>query len=71
MGPVRIEISGGGGPAEAAVRVAARHLDIEIVDCRVTRVVLLDRDPGAGALQRLCDAVLADPVIETWAVVKT
>ncbi len=66
---IRIEIRGlslaGMSAAGQEVVHSAPALGIAgLHDCRSVRLYFLQQDPGPAALQRLCAALLADPVLE-------
>ncbi len=64
---IRIDVH---GPHQARAReilAAARHSGIpRLQDCRISRVFFLSEDLNAADIERLCAALLVDPVIETY-----
>src|SRR4051812_20015459 len=70
MEAIRLELCGGAPALEAAVVRAAGLAGAPLESCAVSRVYLLDRNPGAEAVERLL-AAIADPVVEraSWAAV--
>jgi phosphoribosylformylglycinamidine synthase len=68
MVPVRLELCGGAPAREAGIVRAAKLIGVPLERSEVSRIYLLDRDPGESALERL-RSVVADPVIErgSWA----
>ncbi len=58
-----------GAAARELLRGAAALGVQGVQGCTITRLYFLEQDPGPAALERLCAALLADPVTETaaWA----
>lgn len=68
---VRVEVRSKHPTAGLSVVRGAAKLGIGGVKrCEVTRLYFLERDPGDEAVERLCRLLLADPVMDTWRVVR-
>ncbi|MBE2238669.1 MAG: phosphoribosylformylglycinamidine synthase subunit PurL [Caldilineaceae bacterium] len=66
---VRIEVrSNHPAAGQNVVRGAAALGITGVTACQVVRLYFLEQDPGAEAVERLCNLLLADPVTETWGV---
>jgi phosphoribosylformylglycinamidine synthase len=66
---IRIQVSGSHHATSQAILHGANALGVAGVrECRIARLYFLMRHPGDEAIQRLCDALLVDPVTEraTW-----
>jgi phosphoribosylformylglycinamidine synthase II len=55
---------------QSVVRGAAKLGIGGLKRCEVVRLYFLERDPGDEAVERLCRLLLADPVMDTWRVVR-
>ena len=60
-------------PQGQAVETSLRHLGFEVVAARVGRVVdvevpTTDRDQARLQIERMCDALLANPLIESCTI---
>ena len=60
-------------PAGQAVESSLRHLGFEVDEARVGRLVDVelatdDRDAALGQLERMCEQLLANPLIESFEV---
>ena len=60
-------------PQGEAVRGSLRHLGFEVTDARVGRLVELELDAGdadevRAAVERMCEQLLANPLIETYGI---
>ena len=68
---VRIEVRSNHPTAGQSVLRGAANLGVATVTaCQVVRLYFLEHDPGDAALARLCTLLLADPVTESWQVVR-
>jgi phosphoribosylformylglycinamidine (FGAM) synthase PurS component len=68
---VRIEVHSNHPAAGQSVVRGAANLGVAgVIACRVVRLYFLAQDPGAEAVARLCDLLLADPVTERWEVAR-
>ena len=68
---VRIEVrSNHPAAGQSVVRGAAALGIAGVTACQVVRLYFLEHDPGAEAIERLCNLLLVDPVTETWAVAR-
>ena len=60
-------------PQGQAVSTSLRHLGFEVADTRVGRVIDVDlatedRDAARGELERMCEQLLANPLIESYEI---
>ena len=60
-------------PEGQAVESSLRHLGFEVDEARVGRLVDVelatdDRDAALGQLERMCEQLLANPLIESYAI---
>ena len=60
-------------PQGQAVSTSLRHLGFEVGDARVGRVIDVDlatddRDAARGELERMCEQLLANPLIESYEI---
>ncbi len=60
-------------PEGQAVESSLRHLGFEVDTARVGRLVDVelatdDRDAALGQLERMCEQLLANPLIESYAI---
>ena len=68
---VRIEVrSNHPAAGQSVVRGAAALGIAGVTACQVVRLYFLEHDPGAEAIERLCNLLLVDPVTETWGVAR-
>jgi len=60
-------------PQGAAVQTSLRHLGFAVDEARVGRLVELevdaaDADEARAAIERMCEQLLANPLIESYAI---
>jgi phosphoribosylformylglycinamidine synthase len=60
-------------PQGQAVSTSLRHLGFEVGDARVGRVIDVDlatddRDAARGELERMCEQLLTNPLIESYEI---
>ena len=60
-------------PQGAAVQTSLRHLGFPVDEARVGRLVELevdveDADQARAAIERMCEQLLANPLIESYAI---
>ena len=60
-------------PQGQAVSTSLRHLGFAVDEARVGRVIDVDlptddRDAARGALERMCEQLLANPLIESYEI---
>jgi phosphoribosylformylglycinamidine synthase len=60
-------------PQGQAVETSLRHLGFDVGEARVGRLVDVelgtdDRDAALGQLERMCEQLLANPLIESYAI---
>lgn len=68
---VRIEVRSNHPAAGQKVTRGAANLGVGgVTSCRVVHLYFLENDLGDEAIVRLCSLLLADPVTETWRVVR-